>query len=238
MGKRSIISKETSRREFTKLAAGLVALPITSLQANSQNKGAKKPGPKNPKQNPSKVPCGPQYVLRTHEPPILVWGGSMNIDLKDRLSTNDNTPPFRYMKDGLMYREIANVRVVTEHAGNEGEISDITYYPRQVSQLWLWYQRIRPTPSNPECDCEYLPDLTADPQVRIKGDPFELFIDERLHARAATHKPARPNRYAHPGQGWGRHFRIGRWRLVRPNGSQIFGDAGADGYTFYIAFED
>ncbi|MDQ3821309.1 MAG: hypothetical protein M3362_27015 [Acidobacteriota bacterium] len=240
MKKEPKASGESSRRSFIRsLVASLASAPLVASLVEVEGLGAqrKKGGrsQKKPNRHYKKAGCEAEIVAKTHEPPVIIDDGSFKVILKDTLSSTDTHAPYTYMKSGGDNGDLVSVRVLTE-----GEnFGDVLYYDfLKGTQLWLWFERLKPQ-SN-DCDCNYGNDAgfpDNDPDARILGDPVKIILrDDKLKDREPTHKPNRPNLYTHRGQNWGRHFRIGQWRIVSSSGMVLVGGRGADTYTFHLSF--
>lgn len=215
-----------------------------SYQPGKTQSGRKKirSSPKTKKQGEHVAP----RIVEDHIPPLGVRGGSFSIELKHDLVSLPDVPtdprPKKYTANTLdaeQYGRITRVLVFTEIE------EDVDRLPHSFTlddnvELRIWLQTVKRSPAN-ERDFDA---LSSEPQVVIKGGvpagvgKFKLRIelDNNLGARGATHKGHRLSRFSH--NGFGRDFRIGRWRVVdRRNNVRAQGE-GDENYDFLIFFAD
>jgi hypothetical protein len=217
---------------------------------------------------PTQSECCPPGTAgeESHLPPVIIGGyESIRIEIKNQLAAPPGgAAPFVYTevtKDDIpnpqpplpddRYGNLSRVRVITELAIRPF-FKEVEYFGLPTgSQLFIWYQPVQgasPPSSGDDCiftPVPYFPD--DDPDLRVKGgsgaDPFKLTVKhQRLEARIPTHKCTHPNRYKHKNiPGVGRHFRIGKWRLVDSAGRIVapgFEGSGDEDYTLYLTFAD
>jgi hypothetical protein len=264
--------EQTSRRQFTKaIVTAAVAAPIVASMASckgseSQNNSATPSATPTPT-GPVIIPCAAGAHGEDHIPPMGIdGGGSLRLELSNKLTTADTQSPFTYVETGITnanerYGELESVVVIAEFfpkVNNEYlSINTYTGFP-SGSQLLLWYQKIfprnEPGPNDPDVGFENVatyPD--RDPDVRIIGGPgngryFQMIIKHKKLPPQPdkSHKNGRPWRYHHQSDanipGLGRHFRIGQWRIVNSGGEVVvapgFEGRGALDYRIYPTFED
>jgi len=261
---------DTSRRNFTKaIVAAAVATPIAAslvgCQKKSTNSNLAAPSPV--PGGPSIVACDSATTgIEEHIPPMELDGsGSLRLELSNMLRTTSGAAPFRYVEDGIRrandrYGELESVLVISElYPKVDDQYISVKNYSGLPpgSQLLLWYQKIFPPnpPGGDDTDVGYENVATyppRDPDVRIIGGPgngryFEMTLKHKeLAPRDFSHKPGRPWRYTHRPDatiaGLGRHFRIGQWRIVGPDGETVvapnFEGRDAVDYKLYPTFDD
>jgi hypothetical protein len=263
----SEIKETTSRRSFTKsvvatLVAGPIAASIVGCQ-KSQNQNtatasnqASPPCPTPPTTmaettGPQIITCDPKLPFEDHIPPMGIdGGGSLRIELRNRLKLQTGGPPFTYLEvDGLeehdRFGELEKVRVISELRPTPPDtiyVTDVTYFGLPAkSQLLFWYQKVKgpdPGPDDPDSEFDPVPPSgypDNDPDVRIVGGDGTNFLKitvkhkKLLNKHEKTHKLTRPFRFKHPADGsvpgLGRHFRIGQWRIVGNDGITAVEDA-------------
>jgi hypothetical protein len=185
----------------------------------------------------------------------LDGGGSLRIELKQKLATTESQSPFVYREDGIQnpaserMGNLKYVRVITDIDECPFVLDDLYGRFSPGAQLWLWYHNIKtPQPIGDPDDATYDPNQTFpdnDPDVKIVGgagqtNVFQMTVkSKKLRNNLKSHKRHRPNRYLHEdGSGLARHFRIGQWRILDSSGAMLFGDKGAENYHFYLTYDD
>lgn len=186
--------------------------------------------------------CGGQpATVEPHEPPIIIGGGSLYIDLPGNKTLNEPTPnlalprPFRH---GFMgggegsVLQLEFLHVLTQLRDHNGQITftthPVTLADNGALQIFLSQQRGDGTNN-------FDPVHATEPQLVIAGNPFRLELDKQLRGPARLPKTHNPLRYDHPG--YTRSFRIEGWRIVNTAGGVINpGSTGAESYWFALSF--
>ncbi len=272
MKKDSALHEKTSRRAFTKsVVATLAAAPIAASMLSCGNRGGPTEGPSTATPTPGSTPsptsatattAGPKKTScdfpgpEEHIPPMDVnGGGSLTIESKNKLDTQNPNAPFTYTETDITnpaqqrFGDLHKVRVITDIASRPFVLDDFYTGLPSGCQLLLYYQNIKtPPPLTDLNDVTYDPFnfQPDDPDVRIVGgaggtNVFRIVVKSKRLSNEKSHKRIRPNRYRHDdGSGLARHFRIGQWRIVDRNGVTIpgFEDNGAENYHFYLTFND
>ena len=180
--------------------------------------------------------------LVTHQPPIIVGGGSLSLYISQVMTGGGGAGPFTYHATGPLFGRLTGVRVIHERT----EIEDWLYFGLpENAELWLWTQVFRPLQSSWE-------PLASCPNIKIRGIPsgkrmnrqVEIITDVTMGTARATNAQFRPWLYAHGGYG-GSQFRIGAYAVAadgcvlfpRCTTPQQYTDREADSYRFYLGFE-
>lgn len=180
-------------------------------------------------------------ALEPHEPPIIIGGGSLYIDMPGDKEMNEPIPdpalarPFRHSLasgGGGSIRALQTVSVLTEHRAGSMRVSFVTHSLAEGSdcelQIFLSQQR-------QGSSTVFIPIHASEPQIAIAGNPFKFEVDRELRGPEELPKEHSPFRYLHPG--YKRRFRITRWRIVNSSGDVVVpGSANDDSYWFSIMF--
>ena len=273
MNEESAVREKTSRRAFKRsVVAALASAPIVGSMVGCTSQGNQNPtvtttaptpsGTATPTPTPSTGPvkkssCNPVPCHDDHIPPMeLEGGGSLRIELKQKLAKTNNQPPFVYQEDGIQNPALERmgnlkyVRVITDMDDCPFVLDDLYGPFSPGAKLQLWYHNIK-TPQ----DIGDLDDVTFDPSqtfptsappdVSIVGgagqsNVFQMTLkSKKLSNKIKSHKRHRPNRYLHEdGSGLARHFRIGQWRIVDSSGTALFEHSKAENYHFYLTYDD
>lgn len=178
----------------------------------------------------------------THQPPIIVGGGSLNLYLSQLMPSGAGGAPFTYLATGAEFGRLTAVRVTHERT----DIEDCIYYGLPSdAELWLWTQVFQPPPQSSWAPLAPLPNVTITgiPNAVITRRQVQIISDVTMGTARGTNAQFRPWVYAHGGYG-GSQFRIGAYAVVA-SGSVLFPDSttpqytdrGAEGYRFYLGFE-
>ena len=220
-----------SRRAFTKsIAAALMAAPFASSPAAAAAAG--NAGGTRAEPDPGRAP-EPLSMMFTHLP-IDITGGSFHLQIQDEIEKAPSSPLTGYnryvrtagaISTNGSYDEIARVEVLKESRDYLASWEDTfyTYTLGEPAKLRIWLQRWRGNGTHPKFD--FYP-LDTNPTVIIKGDPFELLIDQDFdHGLGVkrTHKKYREWAYeAHNhGSPSGKGFRIRKYDIVRLDNTPI-----------------
>jgi len=252
--------KQTSRRQFTKaMVTAAVAAPIVASvacnKADDANTASRASATPTSDDCDLKFGSGTGFKKATwerlppedHIPPMgIEGGGSVIIDSKNILrESGSGTGPYTYDEDpGIIpperrYGDIKEVTIITE-LSNAPYLSHSFYNAfLPGTQLWVWYQNIRPTPVGDDTDFE---GIGAEPDLKINGgrgvNGFKIFVRRKQLGYEKSHRTGRPNRYRHvnintPPE---RHFRIAKWQVLNAANTVMFEDSGADNYRLYVVF--
>jgi hypothetical protein len=188
---------------------------------------------------PVKVACVQPGGGETHEPPVIITGGSLNISLdqelvRDGFNPPDSPRPFKYRwTHNTDNGHIAIVRVVTEDIA--GNFSCEAYkLPEMLGcKLRIWLHQLKPA-GGPFDYEQVLGD--APPHLIIEGNRPRLDIDKELLGPNMSHDFGHPFRYEHPG--FDRHFRIAKWDIVSPASpaAPVFQSIEGGSFKLYVSF--
>ena len=207
---------EPSRRNFAKSAiAALVAIPFLSSAMSGQRKrrGATQ-------RKLIHLPAPPQTDgfnnrpvpgIEEHIPPLELTDGSLEINMYERFDVDDGEQigarKWRYKKANF-----GNIKKVKIMVTNEVDLT-LPY--------WCWYGPPYCTPQNvvvkiwlqekESASNHYKPiNMSLSPEIVVNGSgQLQLEINEKLAKNPKQKHPYRPYKYAHKGDGYGEHFRIG-----------------------------
>ena len=247
---------DTSRRNFAgSLLTAALAMPMASMAS----KATQIEKPQTVDVCPVTIISGMGYqgfeykpdelVPAEHIPPMdIEGGGSLTLDSHNELTHSGKGPYVYEEADDVspqnLYGDIVKVNIITE-LGVDPWIKfqhyDIT--PGAHAQLLLWYQKISATPQD-DNDTTFPPaTYGSDPDILIVGgkgraDKFSMVVKNKKFSTDKSHKKNRPYRCQHTkGGALGRHFRIGKWRLL--GGTALIAEASGDeNYKIYLTFGD
>lgn len=255
-------SVKTSRRHFTGMAvtaavaASLAACKTGSdstNQASAVNQSSDTPCPANVQkrgtQNSILFDTQNRQFFTDHIPPMIIeGGGSLQLDFKWSLNeSGSGTGPYTYTETGVptggdQYGQIYGAVVVAE-TDKMPLIYTEGPFPAGT-QLRLYYQHLKVTPSGPDPDEVEYGSINSDPDVVIKGgktgEPCSVWVrQKRLERNIKSHKGPQPKRARHPNDSGARkHFRIGRWAFVNSDATTTYASAeGHHNYIIYVNFD-
>lgn len=175
----------------------------------------------------------------THEPPVIIGGGSLHVDFKQEIVRHGFNPPghprpFKYKWESEEVGHVATVQVITEE--DDGHFSCERYnLPERVGcQVRVWLRQLK-LGGGP---FDYEPVAASDePQLIVAGNPPQMELDRELTGPQMTHKFKQPFRYEHPG--YDRHFRIAKWEIFNlQTGTFEFRGVPGESYQLYIFFHE
>lgn len=208
------------RRSFTKrLVIAAMSAPLLSSIAC--------------RRGPEMKECCPAGTFEEHIPPMGIDGGGGSLIVESRNKLTEGGTRLEYVEEGIdnpdRYGELDQLRVISELL-DPPYVRDVRYtgFPDGCALL-LWYQRIKP---GQECQYDFETPYPAQPDVHIIGGHKDVrfykmtVTNKQLTSREPSFKCGRPHRYKHPDHDADpKHFRLGRWRVVRADGSTIFEDS-------------
>lgn len=216
-----------SRRTFTKsVAATLATVPFTLGEA----KGGERASQDTCEERHPNV-C-PQLgdISVPHEPPIVISGGSfsMECDAEMLREASINNPPRRHLYefDAYLYGTMIRLEVITEY---EKLFTHVCYPLAEIPapRLKIWLQRLR---GGTWVEDDIDPRKT-DAHILIRYATVDRFSSSHYAAVVEADKEfgdpqqgykLEPTfKHYHAGYGGCTHFRIGRWKLMRGNGSVV-----------------
>lgn len=244
-----------SRRHFTKsVAASLLVAPLASSLADGHNSMESSLAPQaTPIRRNGCDLADDIFKKSDHIPPTELGVGSLLIQLGHKLQdqTDQSGPrPKRYIvrpaSADEQYGDISVIQVLAELEHRFDYVA-YTFEPDHKAQLVLWLQKVKKAnpPESEEQDFEIVIPDNVPPNVLIKGGPpMVLEMDKGRGSREATNKRWRRHKYKH--SGYGKNFRILKWRVVGSDGQTVLRDqdnraiegTGAESYRLMICFSD
>jgi hypothetical protein len=198
-------------------------------------------GPENEVKEELPPPPEQPLTLDPHQPPIIIGGGSLFIDVPQLMLIDEPEPTLGNSRpyvhdlkeaDGGEVRAIASIRVLTESrlGGRRINFDSLAFDEADNCELRIWLSQL-----NEEGEFELINE--AEPQIILAGNPFRLEIDKELRGPEPNFKFHSPQRYLHPG--YKRHFHIERCQVFNRGAAQPrFEREGDDSYWLGIQFHD
>ena len=223
-------SRRPSRRTFAKSVAGaLVMAPFALADTRGQEGTASS---QDRCQEPKYVDACPKLgdVQVPHEPPIGISGGSFTMECENPMhraeAVNHRPRKHLYKFKNVYYGTMLRLEVITEYE----KLFTYECYPlgtEYAPQLKIWLQRF----SGTHWVADDIDVSKTDAHVLISYTSYAQFNRSFYTPVVETDKIFGPIQkgfkleptFKHPHSGYFGypHFRIGRWRLVRGNGSVI-----------------
>lgn len=255
--------EKTSRRDFTgmavtaALAASLAACKNGSSGSTNQASGVTQasdtPCPAKVEKRGSQTSLlfdtQDRQIFTDHIPPMIFEGrGSLLIDFKWSLNeSGSGTGPYTYTEadvptGGDKYGQIHGAVIIAE-TDRMPLIRTEGPFPADT-QLRLYYQPLKVTPSSPDPDEIEYGSTNSDPDVIVKGgktnEPCSIWVrQKRLERNIKSHKAPQPKSAKHSNDNGARkHFRIGKWAFVNQDATTTYAwDEGHHNYIIYVNFD-
>jgi hypothetical protein len=181
----------------------------------------------------------------THEPPVIIGNGSLFLELPARRNIKfqrqapGDPRPFKYVTaDGAdPARSLETVNVLRQLKAGSGSatLRMVSLVETDGCILKIWLQTVM---SGGPLDFK---PFDPEPDFLIRGAPLLIESKVLLANEVHSHKNHCTHRYVHPGfrdpqTGLDPDFRIGKWQIVKGDGTDVALEADDDGYMFFITF--